>query len=189
VGEDEPWRRSVLRLDVYDGSHRRTLTVDADIVRVGRGPECEVVLAGDTTVSRVHATLTHNPDGWTVSDNASRNGTFVNGRRLDSERPLAPADRVLIGNFILVPQSAGDGEVETALATGGQARAQLETGLSDRELEVLRLLCAGDSDQQIADALFISVKTVQSHLDRIRTKSGARRRVELIRFAMDHGIA
>ena len=143
----------MLRLDVYDGSHRRTLTVDADIVRVGRGPECEVVLAGDTTVSRVHAMLTHTPDGWTVSDNASRNGTFVNGRRLDSERPLAPADRVLIGNFILVPQSAGD------------------------------------SDQQIADALFISVKTVQSHLDRIRTKSGARRRVELIRFAMDHGIA
>jgi DNA-binding CsgD family transcriptional regulator len=61
--------------------------------------------------------------------------------------------------------------------------------LSAREIEVLRLLCAGDSDQQIAEALFISVKTVHSHLDRIRTKTGARRRAEMLRFAMDHGIA
>ena len=179
----------MLTLDVYDGSHRRTVTVDADLVRVGRGSECEVVLAGDTTVSRVHATLTRTGDGWTVADNASRNGTFVNGRRLDTEQPLAPADRVLIGNFVLVAHSADDAEIETVLAERGQARARLETGLSGREVDVLRLLCAGDSDQQIADALFISVKTVQSHLDRIRTKSGARRRAELIRFALDHGIA
>ena len=68
-------------------------------------------------------------------------------------------------------------------------RVQVETGLSAREVEVLRLVCAGDSDQQIADTLFISIKTVQSHLDRIRTKTGCRRRAELLRFGIDHGVA
>ena len=180
----------MLTLDVYDGSHRRTLTVDADVVRIGRDPECEVVLPGDTTVSRVHATFTRTDSGWRVTDNNSRNGTFVNGRRLATDHALAAADRVLIGNFVLVAREPADGVVETVAADEpGRARAQVETGLSARELEVLRLLSAGDSDQQIADALFISVKTVQSHLDRIRTKTGARRRAELLRFAMDHGIA
>jgi DNA-binding CsgD family transcriptional regulator len=180
----------VLTLDVYDGSHRRTVTVDADLVRVGRDPDCEVVLAGDTTVSRVHATLTRTADGWVIADNASRNGTFVNGRRLATDHALAAADRVLVGNFVLVRHDSGAGPTETVAADAtGRVRAQVETGLSARELEVLRLLCAGDSDQQIAETLFISVKTVQSHLDRIRTKTGARRRAELLRFAMDHGIA
>jgi DNA-binding CsgD family transcriptional regulator len=61
--------------------------------------------------------------------------------------------------------------------------------LSAREVEVLRLVCAGERDQQIAEALFISVKTVHSHLDRVRDKTGCRRRAELIRYAMDHGVA
>lgn len=180
----------MLTLDVYDGSHRRTVTVDADLVRLGRDPACEVVLVADTTVSRVHATLTRADRGWLLTDNASRNGTFVNGRRLTAEYLLEPADRVLIGNYVLVCHDERAGPIETEAAdVSGRARVQLETGLSARELEVLRLVCAGDSDQEIAEALFISVKTVQSHLDRIRTKTGARRRAELLRFSMDHGIA
>jgi DNA-binding CsgD family transcriptional regulator len=180
----------MLTLDVYDGSHRRTVTVDADVVRVGRDPECDIVLGGDTTVSRIHATFTRTADGWLVTDNASRNGTFVNGRQLADAHAFAPADRVLIGNYVLVRHDdlAGAVETEAADVVAG-SRARLETGLSAREVEVLRLVCAGDSDQQIAAALFISVKTVQSHLDRIRTKTGARRRAELLRFAMDHGLA
>ena len=179
----------VLTLDVYDGSHRRTVIVDADVVRVGRDPDCEVVLAGDSTVSRVHAMLTRDGDGWSITDNGSRNGTFVNGRRLGDDQPLAPADRILIGNFVLVRHDPAGGPIETVAADEmGRARRS-DTGLSAREVEVLRLVCAGDSDQQIAETLFISVKTVQSHLDRIRTKTGARRRAELLRFAMDHGIA
>jgi DNA-binding CsgD family transcriptional regulator len=42
----------------------------------------------------------------------------------------------------------------------------------------------GLTDAQIAERLFISVKTVHSHLDRIRDKTGARRRPEPIQFAM-----
>ena len=61
--------------------------------------------------------------------------------------------------------------------------------LTAREREVLGLLAAGERDQDIADTLFISVRTVRSHLDRIRDKTGRRRRSELTRLAVERGIA
>ena len=54
--------------------------------------------------------------------------------------------------------------------------------LSRRELEVVALVASGFTDHQIADALFLSVRTVRSHLDRIRTKTGLRRRADLTRW-------
>lgn len=60
--------------------------------------------------------------------------------------------------------------------------------LSQREREVLGLLAEGARDREIAEQLFISVSTVHSHLDRIRDKTGLRRRPELTRLAMQEGI-
>jgi DNA-binding NarL/FixJ family response regulator len=60
--------------------------------------------------------------------------------------------------------------------------------LSGRERQVLALLAEGERDQDIADALRISVRTVRSHLDRIREKTGRRRRPDLTRFAIEEGI-
>ncbi len=68
-------------------------------------------------------------------------------------------------------------------------RRDLETpgaGLSNREREVLRLVAQGERDQDIAEQLFISVRTVRSHLDRIRDKTGQRRRADLTRFVIEH---
>jgi DNA-binding NarL/FixJ family response regulator len=60
--------------------------------------------------------------------------------------------------------------------------------LSDREQQVLALLANGARDQDIADALKVSVRTIRSHLDRIREKTGRRRRPDLTRFAIEIGI-
>lgn len=59
--------------------------------------------------------------------------------------------------------------------------------LSVREIEVLSRVAAGERDQDIADALVISVRTVRSYLDRIRDKTGVRRRSDLTRYAIRHG--
>jgi DNA-binding NarL/FixJ family response regulator len=56
--------------------------------------------------------------------------------------------------------------------------------LSAREREILSLLAEGETDAEIAEQLFISVRTVHSHLDRIRDKTGRRRRADLTRLAM-----
>ena len=62
------------------------------------------------------------------------------------------------------------------------------TVLSEREQEIVALLAGGATDAQIAGRLLLSVNTVRSHLERIRDKTGARRRTELVRYAMQAGI-
>ena len=180
----------MIRLNVLDGGQRRTVSVDAEVARVGRDLSCEVALPGDPTVSRVHAVITVQDADWWIADAGSRNGTTVNGRPLVGTLRLSAGDRMAIGSFVLVVPSEQDPTVETVGADQALAtRARLETGLSAREVQVLRLVCAGHSDQQIAALLVVSVKTIHSHLDRIRDKSGCRRRPEMIRYAIDHGIA
>jgi predicted ATPase/DNA-binding CsgD family transcriptional regulator len=61
-------------------------------------------------------------------------------------------------------------------------------GLSARERELVTLVARGLTDAQIAAELFISVRTVRSHLDRIRDKTGARRRADLTRLALTAGL-
>lgn len=58
--------------------------------------------------------------------------------------------------------------------------------LTTREREILALLAEGETDADIGERLFISVSTVRSHLDRIRDKTGRRRRAELARLAFEH---
>lgn len=60
--------------------------------------------------------------------------------------------------------------------------------LSARERQVLALLAAGERDRDIATRLSISVRTVRSHLDHIREKTGRRRRPDLTRLAIEKGI-
>lgn len=56
--------------------------------------------------------------------------------------------------------------------------------LSSRERELVGLVAEGMTDAEIAEKLFISIRTVRSHLDRIRDKTGCRRRAELTRLAL-----
>jgi non-specific serine/threonine protein kinase len=60
--------------------------------------------------------------------------------------------------------------------------------LSPRERELVTLVARGRTDAQIAGELFISVRTVRSHLDRIRDKTGCRRRADLTRLALEEGL-
>jgi DNA-binding CsgD family transcriptional regulator len=61
-------------------------------------------------------------------------------------------------------------------------------GLSARERELVTLVAQGATNAQIAARLHISVRTVSSHLDRIRDKTGARRRADLTRLALAAGL-
>ena len=60
--------------------------------------------------------------------------------------------------------------------------------LSARERELVTLVARGHTDAQIAAQLYISVRTVRSHLDRIRNKTGSRRRADLTRLALHAGL-
>jgi DNA-binding NarL/FixJ family response regulator len=71
----------------------------------------------------------------------------------------------------------------------GSSPFQAPDGLSQREVEVLRLVAAGRSNQQIADDLVISLNTVRRHVSNIFGKAGVANRVEATTYARDHGLA
>lgn len=60
--------------------------------------------------------------------------------------------------------------------------------LSEREAQVFRLVALGYRNHEIAEQLFLSVKTVETYKARVRQKLGVRSRVELVRYALDLGI-
>lgn len=61
-------------------------------------------------------------------------------------------------------------------------------GLSDRELDVLRLIALGHTNSEIADQLFLSVRTVESHRSHIQQKLRMSKRSELVRYALHRGL-
>ena len=102
-------------------------------------------------------------------------------------RSLSHADAVAMAAGTAQPDPGAVSAV--TVPSAGQAMADGTAGpLSEREREIVALLAGGATDAQIARRLFLSVNTVRSHLDRIRDKTGARRRPELVRYAIQAGI-
>ena len=81
-------------------------------------------------------------------------------------------------------------QVLRAQAPAGQTRpvqlrsSSADCGLTRRELEVMRLIVAGRRDQEIADTLFLSRRTVQTHVTHLFAKLGANTRAELAAYAV-----
>ncbi len=95
-----------------------------------------------------------------------RGGTFVNLTR--------PGERTLGNGARQAPRESP--------ATG------LPKPLSPREDKVLRLLAHGHTNQEVADLLAVSVKTVETHRRRLSAKLGLKGRAELFRFAVESGL-
>lgn len=70
----------------------------------------------------------------------------------------------------------------------GPVASKKHPRLSEREREVLQLLAMGHTDQQIADKLYLSIKTVETHKARVKEKLGLRGRAELVRYAIQTGL-
>ncbi|MFC8519425.1 response regulator [Streptomyces sp. NPDC057257] len=82
--------------------------------------------------------------------------------------------------------------VTTAEETKGPPTApptQLPETLTDRELDVVRLVAQGRTNAEIADELYVSLSTVKTHLSSVQLKLAARNRVEIAAWAWQHGQA
>jgi DNA-binding NarL/FixJ family response regulator len=90
------------------------------------------------------------------------------------------------GDSYLYP-SAVTAIVRDYVERGGRGEEQFDV-LTPRELEVLKLIAEAHTSKQIADALFISIKTVERHRQNILDKLGMRDRVELTRYAIRRGL-
>jgi two-component system, NarL family, response regulator NreC len=61
-------------------------------------------------------------------------------------------------------------------------------GLSEREVDVLRLIAFGHTNTEIAEQLFLSVRTVESHRAHVQQKLRLNKRSELVRYALERGL-
>ena len=190
----------VLHLD-GDGHQRIVELGDGDAsLSIGRRPSSDIPLPWDTEVSRLHAVLARVGDEWTIEDEGlSRNGSFVNGRRLRGRRRLSDGDAITIGRTLLVFLCGDAGDLGTTATTQHLAPPRI----SDAQRRVLAALCgpldgepfAGPrSNREIADELFLGIETVKSHLRALFDLFGVsdlpqnRKRAELARRAFETGV-
>jgi DNA-binding NarL/FixJ family response regulator len=142
------------------------------------GPECVERLLGKAgTILIVSAAADRES---VVSAIASGAKGYLT-KAADAEEIRRAIGMVFEGDCYVSPQLAA-----FLLRDARGEHASGEFALTKREREILSLVAEGETDADIAIALYISIRTVRSHLDRIRDKTGRRRRAELTRLAIEH---
>lgn len=167
----------------------------------GRSESCDIHLP-HPLVSRQHAVISRLPDGdIVVRDLGSTNGTIVGDTVLrDGDLQIPGRASVNIGPFFLVVTTdvplhettwPGDkvaaASSEPPAGAGGPTGTDFPypSGLSAREVQVLRLIAAGRTNAEIAEELVISPHTVSRHVSNIFAKTGAANRAEAAAFAVE----
>lgn len=111
---------------------------------------------------------------------------------MTQDRPHRPGRPEAEAADLLASDPAFDPEFARAViaAAGGDAapRASRPAGLTDREIEVLRLVARGLSNREIARALFVSPRTAEHHVQNIYAKIGTSTRAGAALFAMEHDL-
>jgi hypothetical protein len=188
-------------LELWRPSGVEPVVLGGDRVTVGAEDSNQVCLADDGTVSRLHAVVENYGAGWAVRDLGSRNGTYINGRRVLGEQALHPGDELRIGKTRLIFRD------QDAPARSGRGTQVLDMDaapdLTRRERDVLHALCAPlataapfsqpASIRAIAKELVVTEAAVKQHLLRLYDKFGLtdrseNRRVRLANEAVARGM-
>jgi len=131
-----------------------------------------------------------------IADRNRRGLVIPQGDEIDRAKYLPRLERALEPGQLRAAQQRGAGmtpaaaaelAIMTTASAPGKARAPGRL-LSSRERELVTLVAQGHTNAQIAGRLHISVRTVASHLDRIRDKTGHRRRADLTRLALEENL-
>ena len=148
--------------------------VTAEIVR--QDPSVRVlILSASGEDADVLAAVTAGATGYLVKS-ASR------------EELLAAVRRVAQGDPVFTAGLAGLVLGEFRRRSDEPASSQPDSGLTERETEVLRMVAKGLSYRQIAERLVLSHRTVQNHVQNTLRKLQMHNRVELTRYAIEHGL-
>ncbi len=142
------------------------------------GRDDTAIALRDSGVSRRHAKMIVAADNSVmVMDLGSTNRTLVNGTDVELAT-LMPGDVIKLGP-----------SAELRLSYGPAAAPTTDVVLSDRQLEVARLVAEGMSNASVAAELSISPNTVARHLENIYDRLGMRSRTALARWLIDAGHA
>jgi len=150
---------------------------------IGRDSDRDLILS-TAGVSRRHARLLISGSELYIEDSGSRNGTYLNGSRIEEQAPVQHNDTLQIGGYEFTfryrrqDDTADQTQVVSRQAKQGDFAAKY--GLSEREEEILFLLLRGKRIQEIGEKLFISPGTAKLHTQNIYKKTGCHSRIELL---------
>ena len=96
------------------------LDLDRDVITIGRSTSCAIPI-NNRYLSRTHAEIVSDGDGWVLRDAGSVNGTYVNGTRIQSPVRLGPGDHIQLGDAELIiggaPAAAAASPSDTVVNT------------------------------------------------------------------------
>ncbi|MEM9463510.1 MAG: LuxR C-terminal-related transcriptional regulator [Myxococcota bacterium] len=160
---------------------------------IGRGAKAEVQI-DEGGISREHAKIIVGDDVVNLVDLGSTNGTFLDGSPIDAAI-VRDGNRIHVGPDVSLRFAYLDPEAArtTAPEASGTARAASTppaepVPLSAREREVAVLVAEGLSNPQIGKRLFISPRTVTTHLVKIYARLEIHSRAALTRYVLEHGL-
>lgn len=100
-------------------------------------------------------------------------------------KKMLAAIRTVLSGHVYLSDKMSTRLVQQVVRTGSSQSAPIAE-LSDRELEVLTLIGRGQSTREIAEKLFLSIKTIEAHRERIKIKLKLKNATELLRYAMQY---
>jgi DNA-binding NarL/FixJ family response regulator len=159
------------------------------------GIEATRLIAGPEAAERVRVLVvtTFNLDEYVYEAlRAGASGFLL--KDTPAEEVIAGVRTIAAGNALLAPEITRSliGRFGERIRDDSGADRRIEHALADltaREVEVLRLVAAGLSNAEIADALFLGRETVKTYVSRIFAKLGLRDRVQAVVFAYRIGLA
>jgi two-component system response regulator NreC len=110
---------------------------------------------------------------------------YVLKRSVDSD--LLTAIRAVHRGGVFIDPSLADTLIQDVVPARANRRRK-PTLLSDRELQVLRLIASGYTSRQIAAQIFVSAKTVETYRSRLLEKLALKTRSDLVRYAVQMGL-
>jgi two-component system, NarL family, response regulator NreC len=158
--------------------------IDLSMPQTGGMEAIQKILAHSAKTRIVVLTMYDDP-AYLRSALAAGASGYVLKRSVDGDL-LSSIRAVHRGGIFIDPSLARILVQDVVQARNGQAKpAKL---LSDRELQVLRLVARGYSSKQIAGQIFVSAKTVETYRARLLEKLGLRTRSDLVTYAVNTGL-
>jgi two-component system response regulator NreC len=158
-----------------------------DLTMPGPGPSAVVSQVKENCPqTRVLVLTMHDDEAYLRQMLAAGVAGYVVKRAVDAE--LLSAIRAVSRGEVYVHPSLTKALLEDMLRAGQQESVDLWDTLSEREQEVIHLIALGYTNREVAEQLFLSVKTVETYRARAMEKLHLRSRAQLVRYALRKGL-
>jgi two-component system, NarL family, response regulator NreC len=198
LADDHVVVRSGLRLLLESEPRLRVVGEAGDVMRALEAIEelppdvlvLDLHMPGESSLAAIPRIREQHPDTRVIVLTAQRDPSFA-------------AEALRLGASGYLPKEAAEAQLLEAIRVAAEGGTYLEPQLgarlaavatrrppelSERELEVLQLIARGHTNREIAERLFLSVRTIESHRARLQRKLDLTRRSELVDYALERGL-